>query len=193
MNEKKWPIIYLDIDETLISTEYYSTEPKNAPEGALIYKLGDYWYVTQERPCAKDLIEYCHNVSICRILTAAPRDYVQLISDHFEWGFRTEDIIAQDDYVEWVPNGCSGWMNCDRETPVPRPCVEHVNSLLVDNQTPDLCNAQLKIKYLGIDEENYIVFPEWLGANEEPNFNIIFKQIKKQISEHVKEVLNVHR
>lgn len=185
MNETMQPIIYLDLDETLISTKYFIDKPESTTDNAISYKLDGYWYVTELRPCALELIEFCRNTAICKILTASTRDYCTLISNELGLGFKAEDIICRDDYVDWILDGYSGWMSCARETPVARGCIGHVNSILVDNQTPDLPNARIKIQYLGIPENRYIEFPEWNGGPEKDNFDDKYSDVILRIIELV--------
>jgi hypothetical protein len=187
MNEKLWPYVYLDIDETLIFTECSHSEPA-ARLGEFKFKLGSYWYYTNVRPCALDLIKFCRNISICRILTAATRDYTELICNHFGFNFDSEEIITRDEYVEWVPDEYSGFMGGALETARARGCIGHVNAILVDNQQMDMPNARIKREYLGMPWQRYIEFPEWHGGPELKGFDEQYESIKLKIKSLVEEV-----
>lgn len=190
MDVNKYPYVYLDLDETLIHTRYDYKEFTNKRPDEFVYKLGSYWYGTVLRPCAEKVIRNARRFSIAKILTAASYDYAKLICDHFELGFDgPEEIIARDNYVEFVQDGWGGWMGGARETMVPKLCVNHINSILIDNQTPDMPNARVKREYLGIDEDRYIIFPEWHGGPEEPGFDDELKVILDSIAVMCAEVI----
>lgn len=189
MDENKYPYIYLDLDETLIYTECFTTEPKRPPEGAFVFKMGSYWYQTLLRDCAKDLIKFCRGISVCRILTAATRPYAKLISDHFDLGFEHEEIVDRYQYSEWIEDGWCGYGGYSRGTMVSKPSVGHINSILVDNQEPDLPNARIKREWLGISPDRYVEFPEWNGGNEGRIFADKYENIKSTIAVLVAEII----
>lgn len=183
MDEKKYPYIYLDFDETLVYTKWHKGQPRNVPEDCLTFKLGSYWYTSRVRPCALDLIQFCRSLSICRILTAATRDYVKLVSDHYGMGFDHEEIIDRDNTTEWLS---AGW---GQERAVAKTCIEHVNSILVDNQSPSLPNAMLKMQYLGIQKNRYVKIAEFYGGREVSTFDAHLDNVKKKIAALVHEIL----
>lgn len=193
MDEKLWPYIYLDLDETLIYTTYCGQWEPELNINTQKLQLGGHWYETQERPCAKDLIESCRRFGIVKILTAATKDYAFAISHLFDFRFEEDDIVARHDYVEWVPDGWGGYGGSARETPIAKLCVGHTNAVLVDNQTPDLPNARVKIAYLGISKDRYVVFPVWNGGEESPGFEEEYEEIKNYIYVLVSEVVSLHK
>lgn len=185
MNVKDFPWVFLDLDETIIHTRYSLKPFSEQRENEFVFKLSGYWYGTILRECANDLINFCRSQSCVMILTASTSDYAKLICDHFELGFDDNEIIARDDYVTYEMVeffGLSGY-----EVPIAKDCINYTNSILIDNQTPDLPNAKIKLAYLGINEDRYIVFPEWDGENEPDNFlhelNTIRHKIKLLIDE----------
>jgi hypothetical protein len=188
---KKSPYIYLDLDETLIYSRFCSDyKPMNVPEGAFSFKMKGNWYLTQLRPCALELIEFCRKVSTVKILTAATSRYAKTISDHFGFGFEEDDIVDRYQYCKFVHDGWSGYAGGARETCVALEPVGHINSILVDNQEADLPNARIKREWLGISTDRYIQFPEWQGGEEGPWFEDEFEKIKTLIAVLVSEVVS---
>jgi len=183
MDQQKYPYIYLDLDETLVYTEFCAQyEPKVIPEGAHKFNFGtDQWYYTHLRECTKDLIEFCRNLSITKILTAATTDYVKVINDQFDLGFDEDEIITRYDYCDWVRDGWGGYFGGARETCVAKECVGHINSILIDNQHHMLPNARIKCEWLGISTDRYIEFPEWNGKDEISDLDERIEVIKTKI------------
>lgn len=181
MLENLWPVVFLDLDETLIYTEFNNRKPENAFEGAFVFNLGNYWYSSVLRPCALELIQYCRRLTICKLLTAATNDYATLINEHFGLGFDEDEIIDRDKFIEYSID-TRPYCGIGREIVIPKKCINHINSILIDNQYPDEPNAVIKIKYLGIPECNYIKIPTYNGKAEDENFDKVFKQIKDTIA-----------
>lgn len=189
MDQKLYPYVYLDLDETLIHTYVMPTEIEDSSR--FVFQIGPWWYATKLRPCAKELIEFIRTFSMVKILTVADLDYTRIVLNHFGIDIDEEDIVSRDDYIEYVQDGWGGYGGCARVTAICKTKVEHINSVLVDNQEPELPNARIKREYLGIDEDRYIVFPEWDGGSEDHKFNKQFEQIKSMIKMLVEEVLDV--
>lgn len=181
MNYTRYPYVFLDLDETLIHTRYSMFDFSYKRENEFIFELGGYNYGTVLHPFAKKLIEFIRSFSIARILTAATADYSNLICKHFGLDFDADEIISRNNYVEWVQDGYSGFGGGARETAIAKMCINHHNAILVDNQTPDLPNAVVKMEYLGIYEKRYVVFPEYDGTPETVLSKEEFENIKSSI------------
>ncbi len=190
MNEKMWPIIYLDLDETLVYTRFCSSqEPKNIPIDSYSFELDGYWYLTQLRACTLDLISYCRSLSIVKILTAATKDYTMNICDHFNLGFEEDEIIDRYEYCKYIRDGCTGYGGGMRETCVSLDSIGHINSILIDNQDLNQMNARIKREWLGIDRSRYIKFPEWDGEEEVPNLAELIDVVKTRTALLVNDIL----
>lgn len=190
MNEKLYPYIYLDLDETLFYTECDGRKIEADGIKSAQFPGEDTWYNSRLRPRALELIEFCRSISICRVLTVSTRDYAEHFCEEFEFGFTSEEIVTRHDHIEYIRDGWGGYGMGGRETAIPLPSMEFSNAILVDNQTADLPNARNKLEWLGVDASRLVTVPEYMGkANDPLDDDERFEELKQQIKSLVDKVM----
>jgi len=157
--------IYLDLDETLFHTEVRAKASTNAKR--INFKLGTWWYCSLMRPSALDLIAYCRDLSLTRVLTNSTRDYATIACDLFGFDFSYEELVCRDDYIRYEMDGWGGYGGSARETAVVSDSLNRHGSILVDNLYPDDPGAIQKRQFLGIDASRYIQIREFRGEDPE--------------------------
>lgn len=157
--------IYLDLDETLIYSEYVDSFTR-------INKSFDYWqwwmvdgcgysmsreeFITYPRPYSKEFISSLqdeYGVNNVSILTAATQDYAVQICKHFEFNIPKDQIIGRESYTT------------ERALLKNRDPKE--NPVLVDNETYYDRNAKKKIRFLGGTETTRYIQIEEFKVNKE--------------------------
>lgn len=171
--------IYLDLDETLIHTEVTKDKPTSSDR--IDFKIGGYWYSTKLRLGALELISFCKSIAPTKILTNSTDVYSKYISDAFNFGFKSEDIISRDDYITWEPEwpGSVYEIACVKES-INQPCA-----ILVDNLFPFTNGAIQKMNYLGINSDRYIQISEFIGNESQEEFKKELEIIKTSIKEKI--------
>jgi len=143
--------IFFDLDETLISSHRPAPREDLLEylEPGVTLEIGDYTYYTIIRPCAQEMIDYARALvgyNKVHILTAATHRYAQSMNKAGAWGFRDENLIAQDAFARG-----------------PHPSAS-TRCFLIDNR-PMRKNPE-KAEFIGITGApgNYLRVPDWYGA-----------------------------
>lgn len=166
--------IYLDLDETLVHAKNVSgnlgvlqervritlTEPKGEREEH---------YDTLLRPHAQQMLEFCRGIGDVKLLTTANRQYALKHNDAFNLGFNPDQIIAREDYILRTRLAYGSVYDTLKDNSDP-------SAFLIDNLPPSDDSPKLKIKFLGIKEDQYIQIREFSG--KDPDF---FAQELKEI------------
>ena len=148
--------IFLDLDETLIHTEF----PQYASDKHLTFKLNgsSIQYYTTIRECALELIEFSRNLvgkDNVYILTIATEDYANAINDIAGFGFDKDHIFSR----ETIQNN---WAATTYGARVTLPCKEASReNCLIDNR-PWNENTS-KMSFIGITRDRYFQCEDYYG------------------------------
>lgn len=154
--------IFLDVDETLVASEY----GKHMEHAVEIE--GCEGYFTVERPCAKRVIDLCRELagaSCVYLLSIGERDYIQCLNRMLGWDFDDGNIFGREDLegAKMVTKLAYG-----SHVEVNPTIFAHKDNLLIDNLIPR--HNELKIAFIGINssyEENYFEVEDYFGSLEE--------------------------
>lgn len=163
INAKRFPLhIFLDLDETLVNTQFYTTSNSDRIKIVLgVDKRGrEESYFVMPRPNVLQMLEECRAVGPTFIMTAATKDYALAINKVCGLGFSPEQIIAREDYESKDEAGLATIRPCDAG-----------QSVLVDNMLHHEDYAVLKRKVLGISRYRYLQIREYAGGKDPDVFD----------------------
>jgi len=180
MISRSIPFIFLDMDETLISTVYRYTDGDTRKS----FKIDDYWYSSMVRPLAQEFISGCRSLTHTMLFTNATRDYAKKINEMFGFGFDCEQMICREDYIVYVPDYFP-YSHSSTEIATVPVTIDLPKAILVDNMYPDDVGALQKMKYLGINSDRYVQIREFTGKDPE-----CFKNELVDVIEKIKRLVN---
>lgn len=172
--------IFLDVDETLVCSDY----GKHVPHAVEIE--GCEGYFTVERPCAKKVIKMCRELvgtSSVYLLSIGERDYIQCLNRMLGWEFDDMNIFAREDLDKAkriFPTAYGG-----RHLEVDPVIFADKDNLLIDNLRPR--QNELKIAFIGINstyKANYLEVPDYYGSLKEDWDKVFFDQVSKFLESH---------
>jgi hypothetical protein len=179
--ENKKMSIYFDLDETLIHAQNVDADAETPSKKLRITLNGrtdgrEEHYDSLLRPHAKHMLAFCRELGDVKLLTTANREYAMKHNLAFELGFDQSQILAREDYLsrtdlEFGPVYATSQNDTDP------------NAFLIDNLRPDEDGPKLKMKFLGINEENYIQIREFRG--DDPK---VFTQELSQILTNLENI-----
>jgi hypothetical protein len=168
---KEKPNIFVDLDETLISSIY--GKGRNPGKRKVIDLTADDGqrepYHSFLRPSAHKLLERLRAYGNVRILTTATRDYALAHNEAFQLGFTPEEIIAREDYTIEI-RGAYG----SNETHLINE-GQFPGALLIDDLTPEDRPLQLKLRWLGPGALHVPI--QAFNGKDHPNFEIKLEKL----------------
>lgn len=172
-NSESNPIIFLDLDETLISTLKLPSNTKNVDE---LISLGgipvDDSYISFLRPHANEFINKMKSIAKTCILTAGSR------------AFQTKAIKALNIPIEDNHIFCIEDYDLDFIRPKDNKLPKNKNSVLVDDLDYTAGKTMAKLYAIGIDEDRHIKVNPF-------NFNPILARKLPRFYKNDDELLNI--
>jgi hypothetical protein len=170
------PIIFIDLDETLIHSageawngweqdEYlqgrgYQLVPRGEENPHHLDEKD--CRLSSLRPTAKELLEKCRELSggQTKLLTSATRSYAKAHVRKFHLEFEDQDIFAREDCVDMLENNktLGEVLGTDKQT----------SFWLIDNQLWESEGLEHKRKLLGIDQAHFFQIRPFLGTESNP-------------------------
>lgn len=187
-NLKKERFLFIDLDETMISTIYANSQ-KEAESIVYLdqsdmvevvsFELEDGWYITYLRNGVKTFLRKCREIyghDNVYILTAATKDYACKINELHELGFKKDHIISRED-IKYKPPSDQGFK-------LPGQYV------LVDNEEYWFhCYGRVqKVSYLhNLPQSRYIKVEDFIGRCVDENDRT---QLWNDVLEDIEEAFN---
>lgn len=144
-NSESNPIIFLDLDETLVSTLKLPSNTKNADEMIALGGIPvNNSYITFIRPHAIDFINKMKSIAKTCILTAGPRAFQIKVIKALNVPIDDNHIFCIEDY------------DIDLIRPKDNKLPKNKNSVLVDDLDYTAAKTMAKLYAIGIDEDQHI-------------------------------------
>lgn len=159
--------LFIDLDETLIHSRLIGEKISSAIKRGvrknsklIIFPEGEAYDVVP-LPSLNDVLQKSRSLfETVIILTAATREYAEIMNKEFSMGFLPEHIISRESYIGWERRVYS----CG-ETSFLMSSSEIINKdyYLVDNSPFNNQFTKYKILYKGIPNKNIFVTPDFGG------------------------------
>jgi FMN phosphatase YigB (HAD superfamily) len=170
--------IFLDIDETLIHSEYrkFNEEIRN-DEITLSFSDSPDLY-TYVRPCAAKVIDAARALvghENVYILTTSIREYAEQVNEGAGWDFKNQSIFTREDLRAALKNGII----------TPHHTLTDSNNVIVDNLPPRY--NLTKMAYIGIDTDQYLQVRDYYGTTDDETESAFYKQVVNFLQQKYQE------
>jgi hypothetical protein len=174
---------YIDLDNTLIHASYGGNPNKRRTKIDLLEsefgKREVYWSML--RPRALDFLAFCRDIAPTKMLTHSLRDYALKHNEVFGLGFSDNDVISRDDFSHTEEEKINSLSRPTKKAVRPNVIGVSPGAILVDDKSPKVYLAKIKIQYLGIGENRYVQSRTYCGGKDPENFDKEIDNIKKII------------